>query len=78
MPTFRLTTPAQFRQRLRQEFQAASGARLHRMAKWIDANLTDAQLKNAFNLTDAQTAALRARLQDLRSRIEAVDAEVGS
>lgn len=77
MPTFRFSTPAQLRQRFRQEFQTASGVRLHRLARWADANLTDVQLKNIFGLTDVQTTALRAKLQSLRARIEAADAEVG-
>lgn len=75
--SFKFSTAAQLRARLRQEFRESRGVRLHRIAAWADANLTDAQLKNVFGLTDPQTAALRSRLQAMRARIEACDAEVG-
>lgn len=66
------------RQRLRREFQTASGRRLHKIAAWMNANLTDAQLKNLFGLTDPQTAALRTKLQNMASRLSAFDSEAGS
>ena len=77
MPTFKFSTQAQLRQRVREEFKTAKGVRLHKVAKWANNNLTDAQLKNAFNLTDAQTTALRTKLQSMQSRLDAMDAEAG-
>ena len=78
MPKFLYSSPAQFRQKLRQEFQTATGRRLHKIAAYIDGNFTDAQLKNGFNLTDAQTAALRTKLQNMSARLNAFDTEAGS
>jgi len=39
--------------------------------------LTDAQLKALFGLTDAQTAALRARLDDMMTTVNRIRATVG-
>lgn len=77
MATFKFSTQAQLRQRVRQEFAEARGVRLHKLAKWANNNLTNAQLKNAFNLTDAQTTALRTKLQNMQSRLDAMDVEAG-
>jgi hypothetical protein len=76
--SFRYSTQAQFRQRLREEFATATGQRLHRLAAWADVNLTDAQLQTLFNRTAAQVPALRTKLQTMRARVEALDAEVGA
>ena len=78
MASFNYSTVAQLRARMRQEFKTATGRRLHRIATWMNANLTDAQLKNIFSLTDPQTAALRTKLQNMAARLAAFDAEVGS
>ena len=74
--SFKFSTPVQFRTRLRQDFAISKGVRLHRLAAWADGNLTNVQLKNMFNLSDAQVLLFRTRLQNMRSRIEATDAEV--
>lgn len=77
MPTFKFSTQAQLRQRLREEFKSAKGVRLHKLARWANANLTDAQLRAVFGLTVSQATALRAKLQNMSARLDAMDAEVG-
>lgn len=77
MPTFKFSTVAQLRQRLREEFQTARGVRLHRLAKWANNNLTDAQLRTLFGLTAQQASTLRTKLQNMQSRLDAMDAEAG-
>ena len=75
--TFRYSTPAQNIAALRRRFRGASGMKVARIARWILANLTDAQIKNAFDLTTAQTAALKVRLQAKVDRLTAVETETG-
>lgn len=77
MPTFKYSTPAQLRARVRQEFKIATGRRLHKMAAWADANLTDVQLQNVFGLTAPQAATLRTKLQAMAARLNSFDAEAG-
>ena len=74
---FKFSTQAQLRQRLRQEFQTAKGLRLHKIAKWANNNLTDAQLRAVFGLTVPQATELRTKLQNMQARIDALDAEAG-
>ena len=75
--TFRYSTPAQNIAALRRKFREANGMKVARIARWILANLTDAQIKNAFDLTTAQTAALKVRLQAKVDRLTAVETETG-
>lgn len=77
MPTFRYSTPAQLRQRVRQEFKNATGRRLHKIAAWADANLTDVQLQNVFGITAPQAVTLRTKLQAMAARLNAFDTEAG-
>ena len=77
MPQFKYSTPAQLRQRVRQEFKIATGRRLHKIAAWADANLTDAQLQNVFGLTAPQASTLRTKLQAMAARLTAFDTEAG-
>lgn len=77
MATFKFSTQSQLRQRLREEFLNAKGLRLHKMAKWANNNLTDAQLRALFGLTVLQATTFRAKLQNMQSRLDAVDAEAG-
>ena len=48
-----------------------------RIARWILVNLTDVQIRNAFDLRTARTAALKARLQAKVHRLTAIETEVG-
>jgi hypothetical protein len=77
MVKFIYSTQAQLRDAVRTEFRNSTGRRAHRIAKWLDANLTDAQLKAAFNLTNPQTAALRTKLQTMASRLDALETAAG-
>lgn len=77
MPQFLYSTPAQLRARLRQEFKTATGRPLHKLAAWMDANLTDAQLQNIFSITAPRASTLRTKLQAMASRLNAFDAEAG-
>lgn len=70
-------TRAQLAARLREAFMAARGVRALRIGAYIDANLTDAQLKTLFSLTNAQVTALRTKLDDMAARLAAVNSEVG-
>lgn len=75
-------TMAQFAQRLRAYFQASERFECGRVARWImnrlDAgHITEAQMRNAFGLTALQWSNLRAKLVDLRTQYNAVDAARG-
>lgn len=75
--TFDHSTHAQNLAELRRRFRAASGLRAARMARWIYQNLTAAQVKALFGLSDAQVTALRTRLLALRDHMNAIDAAAG-
>lgn len=77
MPRFLHSTPAQLHKRVREEFRQAKGVRLHKIASWLNTNLTDVQLKNIFNLTGPQTATLKNKLNRMAARLEAFDGEAG-
>ena len=70
---FNHTTPAQNIAELRRRFRESSGIQTLRMAAWIHANLTVVQIKNAFNLSDAQVTALRTRLVELRDQLRSLE-----
>jgi len=75
-------TPAQFAARLRARFKGATKAEAARIATWILDHLeagdfTDAQLRNAWNLSAAQWTALKSRLTALRTAYRAVDGAAG-
>ena len=74
---FEYTTPEKNIAELRRRFKDANGLQGARMARWIFNNLTVAQVKNAFNLSDEQVVVLRNRLRDLRDRLDALEAEAG-
>ena len=73
MVKFLHSTPAQNAAVLRERFRQAGGITAARIARWILRNLTDAQIKVAFGLTNPQLAALKTRLQakaDILSSVE--------
>lgn len=75
-------TLGQLAQRLRTYFQASERFECGRVARWImnrlDAgHITEAQMRNAFGLTALQWSNLRAKLVDLRTQYNAVDAARG-
>jgi len=76
VPTFNHSTRGQLAQRLRERFRDASRLEALQIARFF-AVLTDAQLKALFGLTDAQTAALRARLDDMMTTVNRIRATVG-
>ncbi len=72
----------QLAQRLRAYYQTSQRDECARIAAWIIARLeagmlTDAQMRNVFNLTAAQWTTLRAKLVVLRDHYIAVDAARG-
>jgi len=80
--TFRYTTMPKMRRAVRDEFKATSGLRSCRMARWLLANCTDAQLQNIFNKADV--TALKARMESKVTKLTtweaaqaAADAEAG-
>lgn len=78
MPSFKYCTVAQFRDRLRAEFRDAKGWHLVKLGRYINSlNLTDNQIKNLFNINDAQLPALKTKLQRYRDRYAEIVAEVG-
>jgi len=74
---FEHSTSAQNIAELRRRFRESSGVQTLRMAAWIHANLTVAQIKNAFNLSDAQVTALRTRLVALRDQLRSLEQAKG-
>ena len=77
MITFNHSTPAENRAALRERFRESTGIQAARIAKWIHANMTVAQVKAVFGLTDAQVTTLRDRMQALRDNLNAIDAAGG-
>jgi hypothetical protein len=75
--TFDHSTQAANMEALRSRYRDLKGVESARVARWLHANLTVAQVKNFFNLTDAQVTALRAKWATLRDHLNAVDAAVG-
>ena len=81
-PALRFQTGAEFLQRLRQFYREAGAERCARIARWIirrlDAgHVTAAQLRSVFGLTVQQWNTLEAKMRNLASNIEAVDAAAG-
>lgn len=74
---FEHSTQAQNLAALRARFRDARGLEACRIGRWLEAHLTDAQLRTVFSLTLAQAQALRTRLQALRDRANAVDGSAG-
>ena len=75
-------TPAQFLSRLRDAYASAQGSDVARLATrmqdWITAgDFTEAQVRQAFGLTLAQWAPLKARMITLRTQYQAVQAARG-
>jgi DNA-binding transcriptional MerR regulator len=74
---FAHSTPAQNLAELRRRFRASSGVETLRMAAWLHANLTVAQIKDVFNLSDAQVTALRSRMVALRDQLRSLEQAKG-
>lgn len=75
--SFKYSVIADARAALRQAFLTATGRRLHVIATWMDANLTNVQLQALFGLTAPQATTLRTKLQAAAARLVAFDAEQG-
>ena len=74
---FNHSTPAQNLAELRRRFRESSGVETLRIAAWLHENLTVAQIKNVFNLSDAQVTALRSRLVALRDQLRSLEQAKG-
>lgn len=75
-------TPAQFATRFRERYRNSSREETIRLATrlldWIDAgDMTDVQARNAFGLTVAQWAPVKARMTTQRTNYAALRAVVG-
>ena len=75
--TFNQSTQAENLAELRRRFREAKAVDAAKIARWIVNNLTAAQVKAIFGLTDAQVAALRTRFLALRDHWNAVEAATG-
>jgi len=81
-PVLRFQTGMQFLSRLRELYKNSKAEVVCRIATWItrrvqDGSVTQAQLRNAFGLTQAQWDALKLRMEALRDHLTAVDAAQG-
>jgi len=81
-PVLRFQTGMQFLSRLRELYKNSKAEVVCRIATWItkrvqDGSVTQAQLRNAFGLTQAQWDALKLRMDALRDHLTAVDAAQG-
>lgn len=75
-------TSAQLAAAFRERYRKATGLEAGRLARWLlnriaDGTWTDAQVRNAFELTVVQYNALKTRLTEKATRYDAVIAEVG-
>lgn len=77
-PTFEWCTKLEFAAVLRQTYREARARVAARLAWYIDQfSLTDNQLKNLFNVNDAQLPALKARIATLAAKYVDMQDEVG-
>ena len=77
-PTFRWCTAAQARARVRDAYRVATSFEVCRLAWYIQQlGLTDNQLKNMFNVNDAQLVTLKAKLANLEAKYNDVSDEAG-
>jgi len=74
---FNHSTKAENIAELRRRFKAARGIDACKIARWLYHNVTLAQLKAVFNLTDAQVAVLRTKLITMRDKLVAVEESEG-
>jgi len=74
---FIYSTPVQNLAVLRRRLRGARGVAACRICRWLLRNLTDAQLKNLFDVTAEQVAGLKARLQDKADKLLAVEDTTG-
>lgn len=77
MPSFKYSTQQQKAVGIRNAFKIATGRRLHVLAAWLDANLTDVQLQTLFGIGPAAEATLRTKLHNAALRLAAWDGEIG-
>ena len=77
MPTFNYSTPLQLARQLRTRFKTTTQMEALQIARFF-ASKTDAQLKTFFGLTDVQSAALRAKLDDMMTTVDRIRAAAGS
>jgi len=78
MPTFNHSTSTQLAQRLRETYKTLKGWELVKVGRYINSfNLTDNQLKNLFNINDAQLTVLKAKLSDYESKYNEIISQVG-
>ncbi len=81
-PLFNYQTKTEFAARFRAAYKAANKEQLARLAYWIierinDGTFTDAQVQNAFGLTNPQYTAMKARAQTLHDDWSVILAAVG-
>ena len=76
MPIFNHSTPTQLAQHLRERFRDASRLECLQIARFLD-GLTNAQLKALFDLTNAQTTALRTKLTDMTTTVDRIRSAAG-
>ncbi len=81
-PSLNYQTLAQFLQRLRTLYKAASQDECGRIATWIinrlnAGNVTASQLQNVFNLTPAQWTTLQTKMTNLRTNYLVVQSAIG-
>lgn len=62
---------------VREEYRNATKHNAIAIGAWLDANLTDTQLKNLFSLTTAQTTALRTKIHNAATIWASLQAEGG-
>lgn len=63
---------------VREAFRTATNYELHRLARWIVLRMTDGQIRALFGLTAQQLVGFKARLEAMRDRINAMEAEAGA
>lgn len=81
-PSLRFQTGAQFLGRLRELYRNGEAEELARIARWIRnrvqaGDVTAAQLRNAFGLTQAQWDALKAKMDVLAANLDGVEQAKG-
>lgn len=62
---------------VRRRYKTASGLRALKIAAWVDANCTAAELQTAFGLTAPQATALKTRLGAKTAQLAALVAAAG-
>ena len=75
--TFKFATSAQVLARVREKYRDAKGQQVCKLAAYMLATFTDAELMTAFELNAGQLNSWKARATAKKNKLDSLNAEVG-